>query len=180
MKLKQLTIAALMSALLIVVILIDTRFSYFLSYNIGFILPLPLIIIGVKEGINVSNLITISTTILLIIFGQFLAIINVLPACLIGLLAIKRINEKAKLFWAMLISNSIFVIIQYYFFAYILKIEVDIFTEISEMANYFNMTIQHTTIWLLAIIVVALQSLLQTIIILKGYQIIKIRFLKEV
>ncbi len=180
MKLKQLTIAALISALLVVIILIDTRFSYFLSYNIGFILPLPLIIIGVKEGIKVSSLITISTTILLIVFGQFLAIINVLPACLIGLLAINIIHEKTKLFWTMFFSNSIFVMIQYYFFAYILKIEMDIFTEITEMAKYFNVTIQYATIWILAIIVILLQSLLQTVVILKGYQIIKIRFLKEV
>lgn len=146
MKLKQLTLASMISAILFVVLWLDTRFAYVISQYFGFIFSLVILLIGVFEEEKTAWMICIVVLILLLITGQLPALIFSYPMVVIGMLMailMNRVKDGGRLITLIGMVNGFVLLFQYYLLTYVLKIDLDIIEETTALFKQFNLSTQH-------------------------------------
>lgn len=182
MKIKQLTLSAMISSLIAVILFFDVRFSYVFSQYFGFILPIPIALLVINENRKVAWITCIATSILLFISGNFISLIYVIPSLIIGVfigIIILKNNSKQQNFIYLAILNLIFVVIQYLFMAYLLKIEQNLIVETREILTSLNITVHYLDILIIVFVMLFSMSVLQTIIVLFIIKLIQIRIYKK-
>lgn len=182
MKIKELTLSAMISAIITVILFFDVKFGYIFSYYLGFILPVPISILVINENKNIAWITCIATFILLFISGNIISLIYVIPSLIIGVfigILIKDNRVKKNIFIYTGILNLIFVIIQYWFIVYFLKMDQSLVTEAKQIFQMFNIKISQLDILIFVFVGLFVMSILQTIIVLFIIKVVQIRFYRK-